>query len=130
MTTVPTHVYDSSGKFLGVFIPSQFWDQLDKNVKQVLRTANPVPKPIKEPLDDWETLKQIWDFPYPVDTDVQCSLCGNMTDNWEGDEPRKFILKAANIGGLVSFECCRCHARIRKNHFKDAIEVACTPQST
>jgi hypothetical protein len=127
MQPAPTQLYDSTGQFLGVFIPSLLWDQLDNSIKDILLTQNIPIKTIKEPLHDWETLKQIWDFPYPVDTDVHCSLCGNRTDNWECDNPRKFVLKAANIGGLVSFECCHCQARVRKNHFKDAIDVTCTP---
>lgn len=127
------HLHDSSGKFLGVFIPYNIWDQLELPVKNALQAPSVAPKPtlpLKEPLADWETLKQIWDFPYPVDTDVHCTLCGNSTDNWEQDAPKKFFLKAASLGGLVAFECGQCHARVRKNHFKDAIEVACTPHSS
>lgn len=127
MTSMPTHLYDSSGKFLGVFIPCQLWDQLDVSVKNTLGTPCAKPASIKEPLNDWMTLKKIWDFPYPVDTDVACVLCGNSTEDWEQDSPRKFYLKAASIGGLVAFECEQCHARVRKNHFKDGIEVSCTP---
>lgn len=125
--TLPTHLYDSSGKLLGVFIPYQIWDQLDPRLKAVLSVSERAPQSFKEPLDDWKTLKQIWDFPYPVDTDVNCTVCGNATADWERDEPRNFFLKAASIGGLVSFECARCRARIRKNHFKDAIDVSCIP---
>lgn len=124
------HLHDSSGKFLGVFIPDTIWDQLELRVKNALQALNVAPTPIKEPIADWETLKKIWDFPYPVDTDVHCTLCGNSTDNWEQDAPRKFFLKAAGLGGLVAFECGQCHARVRKNHFKDAIEVVCTPRSS
>lgn len=127
MTSTPTHLYDSSGKFLGVFIPYQLWDQLDGKVKSALCLPRAETAQIKEPLDDWMTLKEIWDFPYPIDTDVACALCGNSTKNWEQDSPRKFYLKAANIGGLVAFECVQCHARVRKNHFKDGIETSCTP---
>ncbi|SDB16959.1 hypothetical protein SAMN05660653_00796 [Desulfonatronum thiosulfatophilum] len=121
------HAFDASGKRLGVFIPSSLWDQLDNPIKNAL--ANPVikPKQVKEPIADWETLVACWDFPYPVDKDVNCQHCGITTEDWQHDTPRKFHLKAANLGGLVSFECCACHARIRKNHFKDVIEVSCTP---
>lgn len=121
------HAYDASGRRLGVFIPSALWDQLDDDIRNAL--AKPVRKPIprKEPVADWEALVSCWDFPYPVDMDVHCKHCGNDTSDWQQDQPRKFHLKAANLGGLVSFECCECRSRIRKNHFKDQIEVSCTP---
>lgn len=127
MTTNPTHLYDSSGNLLGVFIPALLWEQLDNSLRQSLEPKVHAQKPLREPLGDWETLKKIWDFPYPVDTDVTCSVCGNSTDDWEQDSPRKFFLKAASIGGLVAFECNQCHARVRKNHFKDGIDTTCTP---
>lgn len=121
------HAFDASGRRLGVFIPASLWEQLDDGLKNQLENPVIIPKAVKEPITDWETLKSIWDFPYPVDTDVHCQNCGNATQNWEVDSPRKFYLKAANLGGLVSFECCQCLARIRKNHFKDCIDVSCTP---
>lgn len=121
------HAFDANGKPLGVFIPFAFWEQLDDKVKQSLERPAKDASIIKEPLADWETLVSFWDFPYPVDLDVHCQVCDTQTDNWQQDQPRKFLLKAANLGGLVSFECCSCQSRIRKNHFKDKIDVACTP---
>ncbi len=121
------HAFDVSGKRLGVFIPSSLWDQLDDQLKNSLNNPVITPKPVKEPIADWEMLTSCWDFPYPVDMDVHCQLCGNQTEDWQQDKPRKFLLKAASLGGLVSFECCDCHGRIRKNHFKDVIDVSCTP---
>ena len=124
------HAYDSSGKHMGVFIPSSLWEQLDPKLKSSLEKTDASPPPLKEPIADWEMLTSCWDFPYPVDKDVHCSLCGNRTNDWQEDAPRKFLLKAASLGGLVSFECCECHARIRKNHFKDVIDVSCTPATS
>lgn len=121
------HAFDAQGKPLGVFIPFATWEQLDETIRQALDAPKEKLQEIKEPLADWDLLVSCWDFPYPVDMDVACQLCGNQTQDWKLDTPRKFLLKAANLGGLVSFECCSCQARIRKNHFKDAIDVSCTP---
>ncbi|PTN36524.1 hypothetical protein [Desulfonatronum sp. SC1] len=120
------HAFDAQGKPLGVFIPFALWEQLDQKTRNALERPTAKFQEIKEPIGDWEMLVSCWDFPYPVDTDVHCRLCDNQTQDWQQDNPRKFLLKAANLGGLVSFECAQCQARIRKNHFKDAIDVNCT----
>lgn len=124
------HAFDAKGTFLGVFIPAASWDSLESGIQSALLAENTPARQIKEPLGDWEMLVSCWDFPYPVDLDVRCDLCGNCTQDWQLDDPRKFILKAANLGGLVSFECTSCHARIRKNHFKDEINIQCTPSAS
>jgi len=123
------HAFDAQGKPLGVFIPFAIWEQLAPSVKQALTPTALKSQQVKEPMADWEMLVSNWDFPYPVDLDVMCQNCDNQTPDWKMDSPRKFLLKAANLGGLVSFECCQCNARIRKNHFKDCIDVSCTPVS-
>lgn len=125
----PTHLFTSTGQFLGVFIPASMWDNLDKKIQASIVPLQTMDSDLKEPLADWEHLLRIWDFPYPVDTDVLCESCGSSTLNWQHDQPRRFTLKAASIGGLVAFECARCRSRIRKNHFKDGIEVTCTPSA-
>ena len=128
--------YDGNGRFLGLFISASVWEQVDSEVKPILEDAlarNERPKkqkPLKEPLEDWNTLLQFWDFRYPVDKSVHCEQCGNSTENWEADEPRKFLLKTANLGGLAAFECCQCQARITKRHFKDHIAVETSPPHT
>lgn len=124
------HAFDAQGKPLGVFIPVAAWEQLDPKIQQALTQGDRKKPEIQEPLADWEMLLSYWDFPYPVDMDVHCQLCDNQTQDWKLDNPRKFFLKAANLGGLVSFECCQCHGRVRKNHFKDSIDVSCTPNPT
>ena len=80
-----------------------------------------------EPIPDWETLKEYWDFSYPVDLDVACEHCGNSTEDWTGDEPRLFRLTSANLAGLVAFKCMKCKAKITKRHFKDKILTECSP---
>jgi hypothetical protein len=37
------------------------------------------------------------------------------------------MLNAANMGGLVSFRCLSCQARVIKRHFYDKIKVDATP---
>ena len=90
-------------------------------------TSPAAPEQLPEPLADWATLQEFWDFPYPVDTDVVCGQCGSSTSDWQRDEPRKFRLVACNLGGLVRFECQACKARIMKRHFKDKITAETRP---
>lgn len=123
-----TRLFDGQGNFLGVFIAAEFWTRLEPALADHLPLSAPVAKPpLPEPLADWSTLLQFWDFAYPVDTDVRCELCGSSTQDWQADEPRKFRLTACNLGGLVRFECQACKARIMKRHFKDKITVETRP---
>jgi len=46
------------------------------------------------------------------------------------EKDREFILRAANMGGLLSFQCAACSSRITKRHFKDKVTVTCTPHLT
>lgn len=124
----PVTLYSSSGEFLGVFISPELWEVLRTPVQKVLdQAAQAALNKDKEPLEELELLKQHWDFLYPVDTDVLCTCCGNSTEDWAADSPRKFRLKTANLGGLVGYECLSCHARILKRHFKKEIKVECRP---
>ncbi|ADU61031.1 MAG: hypothetical protein KUA35_11385 [Pseudodesulfovibrio sp.] len=121
-------LFDKDGNLIGALLSAQAWTQVRHSVLVALGIpdqAKPVERP--EPLTDWETLKQYWDFAYPVDTDVHCELCGNTTDDWQADDPRKFRLTAANLAGLVSFQCAGCRAKVVKKHFKDRIKTECTP---
>jgi hypothetical protein len=96
----------------------------------LLKPSEPVAaqqRPRSEPISDWEELMAYWDFSYPIDYDVTCEHCGAHTDNWQKDSPRKFYLSAANLGGLVSFECQCCGSRIIKKHFEDTITTECNP---
>ena len=126
-------VYDRDSKLLGVFVSKELWEDVHRSILPVLEEhlapEDRQDKPVQEPLQDWEVLKKYWDFKYPVDMDVHCSLCGSQTENWQEDSPRKFLLKAASLGGLVSFECCECGARVTKRHFKDHINVTAQPSS-
>ncbi|NJB67985.1 hypothetical protein GGQ74_001658 [Desulfobaculum xiamenense] len=117
-------VFDAKGECLGVWISPELWNRLDSDIMPLVERIYPgcVEEPVKpEPIKEWETLKQYWDFPYPIDTMVHCDLCGASTEDWEADEPRVFRLKSANLGGLATFECQHCKALVTKRHFKDKI---------
>ncbi len=119
-------IFDAQGQPLGALLGPEAWALVREAVLQHCAASTVTPeKP--EPLADWKNLVQSWDFKYPVDLDVSCPLCGNASDDWEHDEPRKFRLNAANMGGLVSFRCLACLARIIKRHFDDTIKVEATP---
>lgn len=120
-------IFDQSGNPIGAILGPEAWALVREVVLD--RYAPKEPVTAKEPLQDWLDLVQFWDFKYPVDHDVTCAICGSSTDNWQHDDPRKFILTAANLGGLVAFRCLGCQAKIIKRHFKDEIVVDVTPFS-
>lgn len=115
-------IFDAQGQPLGAILGPEAWASVREVVLQ--HFSPPAAAPEKpEPLEDWRTLVQSWDFRYPADLDAACPLCGNESADWEHDEPRKFVLTAANMGGLVSFRCLSCQGRIIKRHFYDTIKV-------
>lgn len=123
-----TALYDKQGSMFGIFISPDLWAAIHKEVEPIIdRYLETTQTPLPEPLDDWNRLLDFWDFAYEVDMDVTCELCGNTTEDWMADHPRKFRLKAANIGGLTCFECQSCKARVSKQHFKDKITCSCIP---
>jgi hypothetical protein len=121
-------LYQRNGDLYAVMLSPQAWALVQDVVRPVLekQAAAEAPEP-KEPIRDWETLKEYWDFKYPVEQEVHCDHCGCETVDWEQDEPRKFRLKAANMGGQVSFLCLNCSSRVIKRHFKDHISFECRP---
>jgi hypothetical protein len=124
-------IYDHDKKFLGVVLSPQIWDLVQRDVAPVLEKAlerlDPEHKPQEkpEPLKDWELLASCWDFKYPLDSEVSCQSCGASTPDWRADEPRRFRLSIANLGGLASFICASCGAKVIKKHFKDHVAVEC-----
>ncbi len=129
----PTHdvpgfqeIFDAQGNPLGAILGLEAWALVRQTVLERFASASAeLEEP--EPLTDWRSLVKSWDFNYPVDLDVACSLCGNATADWEHDEPRAFRLTAANMGGLVTFRCLSCQARILKRHFDDTVTVEVRP---
>jgi len=132
-TTKPyMQLFDAEGAPAGVWISPDLWEQVADEVLPVLGAAAGEAEPVEEvhePLDDWNTLKEYWDFPYPLENNVTCGLCGAQTGDWQADVPRTFVLRTANFGGLVSFQCQACKARILKRYFKDGVKEETTPFS-
>jgi len=119
-------LFKENGELHGVFVSAELWDKILPVVTPFLDPlARQKKQQLAEPLNDWEDLKRYWDFKYPINVEVVCSICGAKTEDWEKDEPRSFRLKSANLGGYVRFECCGCGANITKRHFKSHIETKC-----
>jgi len=122
------YLFDESETLRGVQLSAEVWEKVEHLVRPHLPSATPVEEPEPpEPLQDWETLTQYWDFKYPHDYDVACGACGQSTEDWRADDPRKFRLRNATLGGLVTFQCAACKARIMKRHFKDQIKTETQP---
>ncbi len=122
-----TELFDGNGNAVGAYVDAAAWEAVREAVLELLARHAPLQEERPEPLQDWETLKQYWDFPYPVDMDVACTVCGSSTEDWSKDEPRKFRLSTATLAGLVSFECRQCRARVMKKHFKSHIKTEVHP---
>jgi len=130
--------YNEQGDLLGVYISAKLWQKISADIDSILERAlkeinqddtkeKDGLDSIKEPVEDWENFLKFWDFRYPVEKKAVCQHCGNQTEDWQMDSPRKFVLTAANLGGLVSFFCTKCKARIIKRHFKDKIVYETIP---
>lgn len=126
-----TLLFDDQAQSVGVHLNAALWEKVQDDVLPLLRKAcnePPAEEPVfPEPLKDWDDLAAYWDMPYPLEPSVVCEICGARTDDWQADEPRKFRLKAASFGGLVTFECLQCKARVSKNHFKDGVQFKAVP---
>ncbi len=127
------YLCNAQGDVLGVHLPIQIWSKIESKVMPLVQEAlgrpqGPTEEPLKpEPTADWQALTEYWDFKYPVNTEVRCDICGNKTEDWTKDEPRKFWLKACNIGGLCRYQCLSCHAAVTKRMFKDKITFEAAP---
>ncbi len=128
-----TPLYNENGSLQGVYISANKWFEKEAELEALLFSKESAHSETKksvlraEPTKDWELFLSYWDFNYPVEKVVKCENCGAHTENWTEDEPKKFRLKAANIGGMVSFLCVKCKYRVTKKHFKDHICYECRP---
>jgi len=125
-------LFDADGESAGVWISPELWERAKKDILPVLaeltgEPAAPKVEELPEPMKDWESLKDYWDFPYPLDVAVDCGHCGAHSDDWQADSPRLFRLKAASFGGLVTYQCMTCKARVTHKHFKDGLQVETYP---
>lgn len=125
--TAIRYVVDAQGQPQGVFLDEEMWQHVCKHVLAALEKLYPSEQQWVEPMADYDLLVKYWDFRYDLPTDVHCETCGASTEDWTADQPRKFILRAANMAGLLSFQCTACSSRVTKRHFKDKVTVTCTP---
>jgi hypothetical protein len=137
LTPYFSELHDDKGALLGAFVSASVWerakDALLPIIQETLSQIDPSriqaetkPAP-PEPMADLNLLLEYWDFTYPFTYDVACECCGATTDDWRKDDPRKFRLMAANIGGLVNYQCQGCQARVIKRHFKKHASSECRP---
>lgn len=128
-------LYDAAGTLRGVRLSPELWVAVKDRLLPVIENAlcaldpamcpGPAEKP--EPLEEWETLLAYWDFTYPPGYDVSCAHCGASTPDWRQDDPRKFRMRTASLGGLVTFQCQACKSLVLKKHFKKHLTVECQP---
>lgn len=128
--TAIRYVVDAKGKPEGVFIEEEMWQHVCQHVLSVVEKLYPAEDAIVEPMADLQLLEKYWDLRYELPTEVACETCGAATADWKADDPRKFMLRAANMGGLLAFQCVSCKSRITKRHFKDKVTVTCAPQAS
>lgn len=116
-------LYTGKGAPYAVLLSAELWARgryrLEPVIRSLLEELDPVEKP--EPLDEWRTFLELWDFKYPVSADVECPNCHIRTDDWEHDPQKPFRLKGALLSGMVVFTCASCGATVRKKHFKDHV---------
>lgn len=117
-----TELFDEKGNLIGALLTAELWGELKPALNKLLGVEDTVEEQ-PEPIHEWDTLKEYWDFPYPHDESVHCEVCGNSTRDFQNDTPRKFRLTAANLGGQLSFRCQECNARVTKKHFKNEVRV-------
>lgn len=134
MSEYETHVkqlYDSKGNLHGVLLSPEIWKKAGKKISEILDQAQDKPASgiHQEPIEDWQTFKDYWDFKYPFSPEVTCNACGAKSKNWEEDTPRIFYLKNASLSGLLVFHCKNCGGTVRKKHFKDHVCFEATTQS-
>lgn len=128
--TAISYLVDAQGRPRGVVLDEELWGHVCQHVLGVLERLCPTESVIVEPMADYALLEKYWDLRYELPTDVVCEVCGASTTDWREDEPRKFMLRAANMGGLLAFQCQNCKSRITKRHFKDKVTVTCAPHAS
>ena len=123
------YLCDESGEVFAVQLSMDVWHKVEAHVTKALKadSASDGPPLKPEPIADWNTLTDYWDFKYPVNQQVQCDTCGETTENWLEDEPRKFWLTACNLGGLMAYRCLKCKAKVTKRFFKDKFTFESVP---
>lgn len=129
-STPLTKLYDQNNQLYGVLLSPEFWEEAKSVLMPLLEKKSAALEEAPEPVKDWKMLLDYWDFQYPPDTRVECEHCGNVTEDWMNPEGKTFRLKAANLGGLVNFQCLNCRSRVIKRHFKDHYRFECHPYAS
>lgn len=104
-------LYDAEGALHGILLSPELWRVAGPRLEPVLNAALAQLEPqaaFQEPLEDWESFLQYWDFKYPVEASVSCKICGASTENWQEDPKHPFMLKSAQLEALWCF--CANHA--------------------
>ncbi len=121
-------LYDERGTLYGVLLDPAFWREAEPLLQPLLAAEQAAAEAeMPEPIADWNMLLDYWDFQYEPDAKVECAHCGAATEDWTNPEGKNFRLKAANLGGLVNFQCMNCKSRVIKRHFKDHYKFECKP---
>lgn len=122
MSSDISYIVTDKGDILSVVVPYDLWQRLEPEAKKLL-AASEKPALRPEPMADFETLMEYWDFRYPYSPAVTCPACGKSTDDWRNDPEHPFWLKNATLGGLLVFHCQHCGASVRQKHFTDHVAV-------
>lgn len=114
---------DAHGTRLAAVVPVDIWERLEPFCKKLLPPEQQAAALSQQPgpLADFDELLSCWDFPYAYSPEVCCPHCGASTKDWRSDEKKFFLLKNANIGGLLVFHCTQCGTTIRQKHFRDHV---------
>ena len=122
MSSDISYIVTPKGDILSVVVPYELWQRLEPEANKLLAASEkPALKP--EPIADFESLMEYWDFRYPYSPAVTCPCCGKSTDDWRNDPEHPFWLKNATLGGLLVFHCQNCGVSIRLKHFTDHVAV-------
>lgn len=122
MDTSIQYLVNAEGEIQAVQIGYNLWKKVENTVKSALKQKEEDKNTQKEqPLKDFETLMQFWDFSYPYKPTVTCPHCNISTNDWKNDTKNPFILTNATIGGLLVFHCKNCGTTIRQKYFKDHV---------
>lgn len=116
------YLYDAAGNLLAVQISPALWQCL-----QAFAEAAPPAPQAEDDLAAFHEFLDAWNFRYAYDPAVRCPACNAQTSDWRNDAGRPFILKNANIGGLLVFACRNCGATVRQKFFKTHMACEHTP---
>lgn len=115
------YLHDAAGNLQAVQISPDLWEKLKGFVpvdtQGVGNTGND--------MEAFAEFRSAWSFPYPYEPRVACPVCNNSTSDWQKDAA--FLLKNANIGGMLVFHCQNCGATVRQKFFKSHMDCDFTP---